>query len=273
MPTDHLSATTGQEAPVPRAIRNAGPTSKGAPRSRSVRDASVRAALLALALAVSLISPAAVSAPVVALAVLLVAERLVRLRRRGALDAVLVGLAGTAGALMLLGLALNVLPGGLTKLSWTVGAAILGVAALAISSRYPLLPSPFPAKLRSVQDTTWIFSAAALVVLAVAVTLSARIVHQVDVPPLQISAATTSPGHVQLTISSGTTESGLSVVTDAGAARTVAASGLTVGPEDPATVALSVPASGRVRVDLVDAAGKTIRQLILDPATTSRSGS
>lgn len=252
-------------------------TSAVTDRRSSVRDALRRAAGLWAALAVSLAAPGWLAALLVAVTMLVVAERLVRRRGRGALDAMLVGLAGICGTLILLGLVLNLLPGGLTRLSWTVGAAVAGAAALLatsllVSSRERLTSSPFGAILRRIPDTTWIFTAAAVVVLGVAVALSARVVHQVDVPPLQIAGTTTSPGQVLLTVSSGTAESGLSVITHTGAARTVAGSGLTVGPGRNATVTLSAPASGRVVVDLVDRTGSTIRELILDPADT-RSGS
>ena len=236
------------------------------------RDALIRVAVLLAALAASLVAPVWLSAPLVAVAVLAVAERLIRRRGRGTLDALLVGVAAVGGTLILLGLALNLLPGGLSKLSWTVGVAVTGTAAVLSTARHPLPRSVFPAALRRVPDTTWVFSAAAVVVLGVAVALSARVVNQADVPPLQIAGTPTAPGQVLLTVSSGTAESGLSVVTHSGATRAVAASGLTVGPGRTASVPLSTPESGRLLVDLVDSSGATIRELILDPANT-RSGS
>lgn len=269
--TEHRPAGLWRRGARPIGATGSALPTNSADGRRSTGDALIRAVVLLAALAISLFAPAWLAGPVVAVAVLLVAERLVRRRGRGALDALLVGLAGIGCALILLGLLLNLLPGGLTKLSWTVGVAVTGLAALLPTARDPLPSNPFATKLRQISDTTWIFSAAAVVVLGAAVALSARVVHQDEVAPLQIASTTTAPGQVRLTVSSGTAESGLSVVTHTGAARSVTASGLTVGPGRSATVALSTPASRRVLVDLVDRSGTTIRELILDPADT-RSG-
>src|SRR5712671_2508826 len=87
------------------------------PRLRRVlRDAGWRCGLVELAALVAAQGgPWPVAAPLSTLAAAVTVERLVRHRGRGLLDAVLVGSGGLLVTLILLGLLLDLLPGGLGR--------------------------------------------------------------------------------------------------------------------------------------------------------------
>ena len=100
-----------------------------------------RAGLVLLAELLVLVgAPTWLTTPVVVVAALVVLERVARLRRRGRLDAVLVGVGGAVIVVALTGLVLTVLPWGLTRSSWSIALSLLALIALALAQGRPAAP-------------------------------------------------------------------------------------------------------------------------------------
>ncbi len=247
------------ESPPPTAVRS------------SVPDAIVRGALWLLALGIARFTPAWVAAPVVILAAAVLLDRLVRHRGRGVLDAALFGLTGAVLVCVGLGLVLNLLPVGLTRSSWIIGLALVGVLALALSARYPLPPSAFRPLLRQIPDTSWVFAFGAIVVIVLSIALSARVTRNADTPPLQMSASAVVDGHTSVTLSSGTSFDRMSLVVTTSNSSQVVVADLSVTPDVAQVVSVPVVADGRSTVELLDQNHTVIRDLIIDTTTRSTS--
>jgi hypothetical protein len=141
---------------------------------------------------------------------------LVRLRGRGALDEVLVGAAGVLIALALLGLVLEVVPGGLSRMSWGIGCGVLLLAGIGLTQRWEgTRRHPTPAartfdgdplrverRRRTLREAPWFVAAAA--VLAVAVVVATQAARQSERRPLALSVVDTrADGTVEFAVSAG----------------------------------------------------------------------
>lgn len=269
MPVD-ISATGATRTTTRRAF----------PVSGWKRGLILRATLVVLAAITVLVgAPAIVTGPLIAAAVVLVAERVVRRRGRGTVDLVVTATAAPIVAAALLGIALNLLPAGLTAVSWAVGGAVVALLALGItaraeartgvtSGRTPDAAGAVSSLLR--RRPSWFtvaFLTAAVTVLAGAWWVAVQSTAQVETAPLALSAAGGGPGdRTAVLLSSGTDRTGLRLTMTADGDDTVLADGLAVGPEADVSVPVTVPGTGRVVLRLTDPAdpADTGRELIFD---------
>jgi hypothetical protein len=198
-----------------------------------------------------------------------VLERVVRHRRRGLLDTVLVGVGGGIVAVGLLGLLLNFLPGGVTRTGWLTGGAALLVTALAWCARRPVPPSPLNRLTPVLFPATAVYTLLVGATLAAALLLAVRSTDEVQVPPLQLSASTAG-GQTQISISSGTEIGPLDLVMQTPAGDVLAASSIIVGPDQAVSLTMTPPAGQSVVLYLTHP-GETvpIREVIVQTAVNS----
>jgi hypothetical protein len=225
-------------------------------------DLGWRVALVVVAAVLAAVSaPAVLTTVFVAAAAIAVLDRVVRYRRRGMLDAALVGFGALVVIPGLLGLLLNYLPGGITATSWALALVLVGIGALTVAglARGPVPPSPFRPLLsrRAIPTAAW--SLAAVAVLALALVLSVRSFDRTHIAPVDISATAVQNGSATVTIASGSTQGPyeLDLVTTSG--RLAVANGTSVA------VVVAVPQDSRVQVQLVKPGSTTpLRTLTLD---------
>lgn len=234
-------------------------------------DLGWRLALVVVAAVLAAVSaPAPLTTAVAAAAALAVLDRVVRYRRRGMLDAALVG----SGALVvvpgLLGLLLNYLPGGITTTSWVVALVVVGIGSLTLAglSRGPVPPSPFRPLLsrRSIPTAAW--SLAAVAVLVLALNLSVRSFDRTHIAPVDVAGTAVVNGSATVTVSAGSAQGPfeLDLVTTSG--RVSVARNITVTPDTSVAVVVAVPKGSRVLVQLVTPGTTTpLRQLTFDSNT------
>ena len=236
-------------------------------RTRRLRPDLVWRSLVPLAGAVAAWGGAA--APLVGAlvlgGVLLAAERLAALRRRGRLDALLVTVGASLVALVLVGLGLGATPVGLHPHTWAVALPAVSLAALATAAlgpRPPLMRTARPQRAQVLRVTPWL--GAGLVLVAVAVGISAHSVSATSVPPLQMSLGTVEGTTVDIVVSSGTTVGPLEI-RSALQGSEVSYPLFTPEPGTPTTVPISLPAHGRYTITLSrpDQA-QPLRTLVLD---------
>ncbi|MTD13753.1 hypothetical protein GIS00_07325 [Nakamurella sp. YIM 132087] len=254
------------------------PPQAGRPVRPSRNALVLRAVLVVLAAALSAVGATAwVTAPLGLAALAVTAEWAARLRRRGPLDTVLVATAGAVSALALIGLVLNYLPGGLTRLSWSIAIGIVCLVVLALVARRPLPPaSPLRRVVVSVPRATWLWAGLTAVLVLGAVLLSVRSVQTVNVPPTEFSATSVADGRATLLINAGTPQDGLSVVVTTDGRAVTAATGLSAGPDQSTELTVDVAPGARSVVTLVRADGTVDRTLVIDtrtPTTSLTSGS
>lgn len=200
-------------------------------------------------------------------AAVVVVERLVRHRGRGMLDAALVGIGAAVSVIGLLGLLLHYLPGGITRVSWSIGTAVVAVAALVLARRgrsdVPASPFRLPTGRALVPAVIW--STVTAAVLAAALVVSVRSFDDTHVAPLDMSTSSFAGGVATVTLTSGTDRGPfeLDLVTVNG--RTVLATDITVAAGVPTVVQVSIPSVVRSTVELVGP-GSTdaVRRLVFD---------
>ncbi len=231
-------------------------------------DLGWRMALVVIAaVLVAVSAPAALTTVVVAGAAVVVVDRVARYRRRGMLDAALVGFGALLVVPGLLGLLLNYLPGGITATNWAVAMVLAGIGSLTLAglARGPVPPSPFRPLLsrRSIPTAAW--SLAAVAVLVLALTLSVRSFDRTHVAPADLAATAVQNGLATVTVSSGSRQGPfeLDLVTNSG--RKAVARNITLAPGTSVDVVVAVPAGSRVTVQLVTPGTTTpLRQLTFD---------
>lgn len=234
-------------------------------------DLGWRMALVVVAAVLAAVSaPAAVITVVAAAAAIAVLDRVVRYRRRGMLDAALVGFGALVVVPGLLGLLLNYLPGGITTTSWAVALVVVGIGSLTLAglARGPVPPSPFRPLLsrRSIPTAAWSLGAVAVLVLAL--TLSVRSFDRTHIAPVDIAGTAVQNGSATVTVSAGSTQGPfeLDLVTTSG--RVAVARDITVSPDTSVAVVVAVPKGSRVLVQLVTPGSTTpLRQLTFDSNT------
>jgi hypothetical protein len=264
LPAPTRAAARGPAEPPPADAPPAGPVGSPLP------GLAWRAGLVVVSAALALLgAPAPVAAPVVVATAVVVAERVARHRRRGLLDLVLTAVAGTTAALALLGMALDVLPTGVSTAGWAVGAGLLGLVALACCARRPPVPGvPQMITRRRTRRRPTPLAVACVVaaVLVVAATLvgSALSAQATQRPPLQISAGPPVDGRVEVRLDAGDTTGVYDLVLSVDGLRTVVSAGVRLDPGQVRTVPVAVPAAPRVLVQLVAAGGTDpVRELIV----------
>jgi hypothetical protein len=233
------------------------------PRSGD-RDLAIRALIVLFAVAVCATAfsrPAStVLAAVAAIAVL---ERLVRTRRRGRLDAVLVGVGGLLVALILLGLVLDALPGGLTRLSWSIGTGVLGLLTLAWCRHRSADPAFDVGRRPGRAAAVW--SAAALGLTTAAVVISVTSANAGESAPLQLSVPRVSAGHAEVVVQAGASAGRYELLAGTGAGQRVVRGPFAVAAGQSVTTAVALPADTRIRIELASVSPrKVVRFVILD---------
>lgn len=237
-----------------------------------LRDIGWRMTLaVAAAVAAGLSAPAWLSTVLTLAAAVVVLERIVRVRRRGMLDAALVGSGMLAVVLGLLGLLLDYLPGGIGRTSWAIGAVLLAILLLTmvgLSDDVP--PSPFrPLWSRSSLPTA-IWGLAAAGILIVALVIATQSFNRTHVAPLDLSSTAVRDGVATLTVASGSQQGPFEVDLVTSTSRAVLAKNVTVSAGVSSALVIAVPANTRALVQLVQP-GTTVvlRQLIFDTTATS----
>lgn len=225
------------------------------------RSAVALAALLAALLGAAQV----VVGGLTAAAVLLSAERLSRLRGRGALDALLTAVGGLVVAFVLVGLVLGATPIGLSTATWGAGlsvASLLGLAAAALLPR-PARTSLTPGAVRTgARVLPWI--AASAVVVALAVSISARSIGPSQTPPIQMSFGKIHGTTVQVVVNSSSRTSPLELRTTAPGTE-LSYPLFRVPAHGSVTTMISLPATGRYQITLnYPDQTQPLRTLILD---------
>lgn len=208
-----------------------------------------RVALAVAGLGTALLgAPRIVSGLLVLAALLAAVERLARRRRLGLLDALLVVVGGGVVTLVLVGLVLGSTAIGLHPTTWAVALSAVSVVALAVAAAGPRPEvvtgrSGLAAALGTVP---WV--AASLVVVGIAVTMSARSVDPTQTPPLQLSLGKVSGTSVQVVVTASTATGPLELRTtsESGDAGTDVSYPLfTVDPGRPTVTTIALPTTGR----------------------------
>ncbi|GAA2001740.1 hypothetical protein JL107_01495 [Nakamurella flavida] len=230
------------------------------------RDLVWRAGLVLLAeLLVVIGAPTWLTTPVVVVAALVVLERVARLRRRGRLDAVLVGLGGAVVVVALTGLLLTVLPWGLTRLTWSIALSLLALLALALAEGRPAAPSLAAGLRGQVSVLTLVCTLIAGGIVTEAIVMSVVSTDQVTVPGVQMAAPPAVDGATTVTITSGRAAGPLDIVVETSTGRSVLATGIVLDPDVPVQVPLTLTAGETVTVQLINPGQSTpVRELILD---------
>ena len=247
-------------------------TEQATPGASWAGDLGWRMALVVVAAVLAALgAPAAVTTLFVGAAAIAVVDRVVRYRRRGMLDAALVGFGALVVVPGLLGLLLNYLPGGITRTSWAVALVLIGIGSLTLAglARGAVPPSPFRPLLsrRSLPTAAW--SLGAVAVLALALVLSVRSFDRTHIAPVDLSATAVQGGFATVTVSSGAGAGPyeLDLVTTSG--RVAVARNITVTPKDSVAVVVAVPARSRMLVELVTPGSAVpLRQLTFDSTIT-----
>lgn len=243
------------------------------------------AAALVLATLLAVLADAPAPAPgLLALAAVAAAGHLlVRRRRRGGLDALLVGVGGSLVGLVFTGMLLALTGVGLRPVTWAVGVAALATVCLVIdvvidrvmSARQPTATSTptstatstergrsrprWPALLRALP---WVV--ASVVALAVAVGGSVRSLSAADQPPLAMSLSRVDGTDVQVVVRTGEAVGPLELRSTSGGTD-VSYPLFDVGEDGSRTLTLSLPLHGRFTITLNNPdQTQPLRTLILD---------
>lgn len=201
------------------------------------------------------------------LAAVVVIERVVRHRRRGMLDAALVGVGMLIVVLGLLGLLLNYVPGGITRISWSIGLVLLAIGMLtAVGSSSEVVPqSPFRSLISRGAVPTAAWSVAAAGIATAALVISVNSYNSTHVATLEMSTTGVKDGFATITVSSGTDQGPFEIDLLTSTSRTAIATDVKVSAGTATAVAIAIPADSRLVVQLVDpGTTRTLRQLIFD---------
>ncbi|NHC13463.1 hypothetical protein [Motilibacter deserti] len=230
---------------------------------------AVAAALVVAAVVLALLEAgAALRGPVTAAAVL---ATVLGAAPRGSGRRHLVVSAG--GALLvgavLVGVVLDVLPGGITRASWAVSAGLLGLLALAMAARRGT-PAVLP-RLRRLPrpgtGTTWYVAAAAVVAAAAWVSVDAA--RDSERAPVQFALENARAGSVEVVLTASQRSGPYDVVAVAGKRSTTLERDVVVTPGLPLRLTVPAPEGERVVVRLLpgdDPEGKPLRTLVVDPS-------
>jgi hypothetical protein len=234
-------------------------------------ELGTRAVLLLVAvLLIAFNAPTWLATPMVVLAAAAVVQRVARGRGQGGIDAWVAGLGGLLVTLVLLGLALNLLPGGLDRVSWSIGLGVVGVVTLAVSAVSTTQGGqralPLGQVGKQLRGAGWY--AACAMVLVVALLISVHATNRSERAPLALSVQRASGTTATIVVTSSRDAGPYAIVIDAGAgagAATVRSDFVLTGGT-PVEKTLTIPAGKRVTVRLTDAtSGATVRSVILDP--------
>lgn len=252
-----------------RISRLAGPAAASAIRSgrfRSRRHLDLLARVV-LVIAAAVVAATGLSRPaatvLAVLAAAAVTERLVRLRRRDALDAVLTGVGGLLIGVILLGLVLDVIPGGLTRVSWSVGSAVLGLTVLGWCHRRPGTCAVDLSNRPRAATVGWYTAALGLTVGAIVISVTSA--NAGEARPLQLFVQDIGSGHADVVVRGGASPGRYELFTQTGATKELLRGPFRVAAGQSVTARVALPVHTRVRVELTTVAPRTsVRFVILD---------
>lgn len=263
--TPTQSPTAAGSSPSPQPAD--GKHGRGALRSWAT-DLGWRTALVVIAAVLAgRGAPALLVTILTGLAAVVVIERVVRHRRRGMLDAALVGVGMLIVVLGLLGLLLNYVPGGITRISWSIGLVLLAIGMLtAVGSSSEVVPqSPFRSLISRGAIPTAAWSVAAAGIATAALVISVNSYNSTHVATLEMSTTGVKDGFATITVSSGTDQGPFEIDLLTSTSRTAIATDVKVSAGTATAVAIAIPADSRLVVQLVDpGTTRTLRQLIFD---------
>ena len=191
------------------------PPVQGTPR-HLLGDIGVRVLLLVVAgLLAALGAPWQVATTSSAVAALVTVERLVRHRRGELLDALAVAVGGLLVTLVLTGLLLDLLPGGLTRASWSLGLAAVGITGLLICACRPVPPSPLRGMSWRVSPLTGLAYVGAAMLVIVALGVSIASTRGQERSALQMSVRGTWPT-AEVLVTSATDQGPFELLVDDG---------------------------------------------------------
>lgn len=262
-PAERPTATATSPSPQP----GDGNDSRGALRTWAA-DLGWRTALVVVAAVLAgRGAPALLVSVFTGLAAIVVIERVVRHRRRGMLDAALVGFGMLIVVLGLLGLLLDYVPGGITRISWSIGLVLLAIGVLTAvgSSGEGIPPSPFRSLISRSAIPTAAWGVAVIGILTTALVVSVHSYNATHVAALEMSTTGVTDGFATITVSSGTDQGPFEIDLLTSTARTAIATGVKVSAGTATAVSIAIPADRRLVVQLVDPdTTRTLRQLIFD---------
>ncbi len=169
---------------------------------------------------------------------------------REPLDIIVRAVGGLILALVALGFLLDVVPGGLTRVSWSVAAGVAALAALADCLRRPAPPRVQLAALRgSLPGAVWYVLAAA--VLGAAFTITVRATDRSERPPLALSVTSADTDSAEVAISAGTTGGSYDLLVGDGTTAGTVQGPFTVAAGASVEHQVVLPAGERVTIALV----------------------
>jgi hypothetical protein len=208
-----------------------------------------------------------VRAPLTLAACVAVFEAIARQRGESGLVRLLVVSGSILVSLVLIGLVLDVAPGGISRLGWAVAFGLLAVCALAGAGRSAWRPARVTLRPRMRRQGTWY--ATSLIVAALAIVVSLNAAHEhVQVPPLQFFVQSRAPSAATVEASSGDLTGPLEIVEGPAFGGTVLAGPVRVSPGRPLVIRVPTPGGRVLQLRLVTAGrgrGMTsIRELELE---------
>ncbi|NHC44711.1 hypothetical protein [Motilibacter aurantiacus] len=245
---------TRADTRAPAHMRNAGvPLLGGA--------ATLVVAAVALAVAGA---PAYLRAPVASLAALAVVLAAAP-RGKGLRHLVLVAVGSLLVGAVLLGVVLDVVPGGITRTSWALGMGLLGLLALGVAARRGVPETSVPAWPALRAGHLW-YAAAALVVIA-AVGVSVTSARDSERAPLQLALENPRDGRVDVVLTASGRSGPYDLVSVVGERRRTLDSDLVVSPGLPLRLTVQTAPGRRTQLLLVDSAhprSAPLRTLVVD---------
>lgn len=241
-------------------------------RLRSAPGLTAAGALVVSALVLGLLqAPPLVRTPFVVLATAVVAVRVARRSARSSLDVTVVAVGFVLVSLIALGFAIDALPGGLSRVSWTVTAAALGLGLLAWTAHAPADSIPRTRRVptqAAARAAAWYVVAAACAAVALAIVVRATDVA--ERPPLALSVGAVTGGTAALTVSAGPAGGTYELLVDGGTGGHSIDGPFDVVAGHDASRTVRLPATARVTVSLLAAGTDTpLRTVVLDRGDTA----
>lgn len=221
-------------------------TALAAPRAEAALAVGVAVA------AVLLRAPTVVATVLCLAAVTAVTARLAGRRGRGPADTVLVGVGGVLVAVVLTGLALDLVGVPLERRGWAVALGVLGlVGAVAPlparpASSGPAEPASPQAGRPLLRQLPW--ALACMAVAAVAITSSVQSAGSVDVAPVALSLGQVGGGHARVVVESERATGLLELRTDSGAGATLSYPLFRLAAGGSLVTDVLLPAAGRTTI-------------------------
>lgn len=233
-----------------------------------------RVVLVVLNGAVTLLAaPVWVTAPLALLTLAVVSERVARHRDRGPLDSVLIAIVGCFAVLILLGVALNFLPGGITARSWAVGVTVVGLVALGLCVGRPAPPSLMDHLRGAPRPGMFAVVAAAVgaTVVVGVVVASVFTANAVRVDPVALSATEPAGVFVDVTIDGGSSGGDFDLIRTTGDLTVVVGRDVRVAPFGRVTFTVEAYNVERTELQLYrTGTSEPLRTLVVDRTLATR---